>query len=350
MSIKIQTVAQSRISEVDFNNLPFGKIFSDHMLVADFINNQWQQPEIVPFGNIPLSPSLSALHHAQAIFEGMKAFKNNKGEALFFRLEDNFKRMNLSAERMCMPAIPREIFVEGLKKLVELDRAWIPTGDGQALYIRPVMFSSDTVIGVKPSDNYKFIIMTTPTGAYYTEPLRVWVETRYSRSALGGTGFAKAAGNYGGAMYPSKLAMEKGYHQILWTDAVKNETIEESGSMNVMFVIDDVLVTPAIGPSLLAGITRDSVLTIARDWGMKVEERNITVEELIGHYKAGRLAEAFGVGTAANIANIAVIGHADIVMELPPIAERKFATKMYNHLFAIKKGIAEDKFGWISRI
>lgn len=350
MSIKTIQVAQSRLNTVDFNNLPFGKIFSDHMLVADYIDGVWQAPQIIPFGDIPLSPSLSALHHAQAIFEGMKAFKNNAGEVIFFRMEDNFNRMNISAERMCMPLIPREIFVDGIMQLVELDKSWIPTGEGQALYIRPVMFSSDTAIGVKPSENYKLIIITMPTGAYYLEPLKVWVETKYSRSAYGGTGYAKAAGNYGGAMYPSKLAAQNGYHQLLWTDAVNNEVIEESGSMNVMFMFDDVLVTPALNTSMLAGITRDSILRIARDWGVKVEEREVTVTELIEKYKAGKIKEAFGVGTAANIAHIATIGHTDVIMELPDIATRTFSNKMYEHLFAYKRGEREDKFGWLTKI
>lgn len=350
MSINITKVAQSRLKEVDFNNLPFGKVFSDHMLVADYIDGAWQTPEIIPFGDIPLSPSLSALHHAQAIFEGMKAFKNNTGEVIFFRMEDNYNRMNISAERMCMPTIPREIFVDGIMQLVALDKAWIPTGEGQALYLRPVMFSSDTAIGVKPSENYKLIIMTMPTGAYYLEPLKVWVETKYSRSALGGTGYAKAAGNYGGAMYPSKLAAQHGYHQLLWTDSINNEVIEESGSMNVMFMIDDVLVTPALHSSMLAGITRDSILRIARDWGVKVEEREITVTELLEKYKEGRVKEAFGVGTAANIAHIATIGHKELIMELPPINERTFANKMYEHLFAYKRGERDDQFGWLTRM
>lgn len=320
------------------------------MLVADYIDGAWQQAEIVPFADIPVSPSLSALHHAQAIFEGMKAFKNKSGEVIFFRMEDNYNRMNISAERMCMPAIPREIFVDGIKQLVDLDRDWIPTGEGQALYLRPVMFSSDTAIGVKPSENYKLIIMTMPTGAYYLEPLKVWIETKYSRSALGGTGYAKAAGNYGGAMYPSKLAAQHGYHQLLWTDSVNNEAIEESGSMNVMFVFDDVLVTPALHSSMLAGLTRDSILRIARDWGMKVEEREVTVTELLQKYKEGSVKEAFGVGTAANIAHIATIGHKDLVMQLPPLNERTFANKMYDHLFAYKRGELADNYGWLEKI
>jgi len=350
MSIKTTKVAQSRINEVDFNNLPFGKVFSDHMLLADYIDGAWQTAEIIPFGDIPLSPSLSALHHAQAIFEGMKAFKNSAGEIVFFRMEDNYKRMNISAERMCMPAIPKEIFIEGIKQLVQLDKAWIPMGEGQALYLRPVMFSSDTAIGVKPSDNYKLIIMTMPTGAYYLEPLKIWVETKYSRSALGGTGYAKAAGNYGGAMYPSKLAAQNGYHQLLWTDSVNNEVIEESGSMNIMFMFDDVLVTPELNHSMLAGITRDSILRIARDCEVKVEEREVTVTELLEKYDAGKIKEAFGVGTAANIAHIIVIGHKDIILQLPDIATRTFSNKMYEHLFALKRGEREDKFGWLTKI
>ncbi len=350
MSIKTIKVAQSRLPQVDFNNLPFGKIFSDHMLVADYIDGAWQPAEIVPFADISVSPSLSALHHAQAIFEGMKAFKSKAGEVIFFRMEDNYNRMNISAERMCMPAIPQEIFVDGLKQLVDLDRDWIPTGEGQALYLRPVMFSSDTAIGVKPSENYKLIIMTMPTGAYYLEPLKVWIETKYSRSALGGTGYAKAAGNYGGAMYPSKLAAQHGYHQLLWTDSINNEAIEESGSMNVMFVFDDVLVTPALHSSMLAGLTRESIFRIARDWGMKVEEREVTVTELLQKHKEGRVKEAFGVGTAANIAHIATIGHKDLVMELPPLSERTFANKMYDHLFAYKRGELTDNYGWLVKI
>ncbi len=350
MSIKTTLVASSRINQVDFNNIPFGVIFSDHMLVADFKEGSWQNAEIIPFGNISVSPSLSVFHHAQAIFEGMKAFKNNQSEVILFRIEDNFKRMNISAERMCMPQIPEDIFIDGIKQLVKLDRNWIPTAEGQALYIRPVMFSTDTAIGVKPSENYKLIVLTMPTGAYYTEPLKVWVETKYSRSALGGTGYAKAAGNYGGAMYPSKLALQNGYHQLLWTDAVNNEDIEESGSMNVMFMFNDVLVTPELKTSILAGITRDSILKIARDWGVKVEERKITVSELIEKYRAGIIKEAFGVGTAANIAQITTIGHPDIIMTLPAIQERTFSTKMYNYLFDLKKGLQTDKYGWLTKL
>ena len=266
------------------------------------------------------------------------------------RLYDNFNRMNRSAERMCMPPIPENIFIEGLKKLIEIDKDWIPTQEGKALYVRPVYFSIDEVIGVKPAENYRLVIITTPTGAYYSEPLKVLVEKTYSRSSEGGTGYAKAAGNYGGAMYPTKLAMEKGYHQLIWTDAIENKYIEESGSMNVMFVINDVLVTPSLSNSKLAGITRDSILKLAIDMGIKVEERNITVDEVIEAHEKGQLQEAFGVGTAANVAPIALIGANGKDYVLPNPANFVVANKIGKALTEIKMGKAEDKFGWVIKL
>lgn len=346
MNIQINRVAQSRIAEAQREDLPFGKIFSDHMLVAEFRGGEWKQPVIKPFGKIEISPSLTALHHGQSIFEGMKVFLSEKGEPLFFRLRDNFLRMNQSAERMCMPQIPESYFVDGLKKLVELDREWIPTREGYSLYIRPVYFSADEVIGVKPAEDYTFIILTTPTGPYFTEPLRTWVETKYSRSAEGGTGYAKAAGNYGGAMYPTRLANQRGFHQIIWTDAKENKWIEESGAMNLMMVVDGVLWTPSLSHSKLAGITRDSILKIARSWGMGIEERNISIDEVAEAYKAGKLQECFGVGTAANIAPIKVIGFGDLMMELSNPEQWAFAGKMKSYLMDYKRGITEDIFGW----
>lgn len=350
MNIQINKVAQSRVSQVDFDKLVFGKYFSDHMYIVDFVDGVWQQPQILPYGDMLIKPSLSAFHHAQSIFEGMKVFKNKEGDIMFFRLYDNFNRMNRSAERMCMPPIPENIFIEGLKKLIEIDKDWIPTQEGKALYVRPVYFSIDEVIGVKPAENYRLVIITTPTGAYYSEPLKVLVEKTYSRSSEGGTGYAKAAGNYGGAMYPTKLAMEKGYHQLIWTDAIENKYIEESGSMNVMFVINDVLVTPSLSNSKLAGITRDSILKLAIDMGIKVEERNITVDEVIEAHEKGQLQEAFGVGTAANVAPIALIGANGKDYVLPNPANFVLANKIGKALTEIKMGKAEDKFGWVIKL
>jgi branched-chain amino acid aminotransferase len=346
MNIQITKVAQSRIADAKREDLPFGKIFSDHMLVAEYCDGQWKEPAIMPFGKIEISPSLTALHHGQSIFEGMKVFLSAKGDPLFFRLRDNFKRMNQSAERMCMPPIPEEYFVEGLKQLIALDRDWIPEREGYSLYIRPVYFSADEVIGVKPAENYTFIILTTPTGPYFTEPLRTWVETKYSRSAEGGTGYAKAAGNYGGAMYPTRLANQRGFHQIIWTDAKENKWIEESGAMNLMMMVDGVLWTPALSHSKLAGITRDSILKIAKSWGTKIEERNISIDEVVAAYHAGKLQECFGVGTAANVAPIKVIGHGDLLMELSDPAGWTFATKLKSYLLDYKRGVVEDIFGW----
>jgi branched-chain amino acid aminotransferase len=350
MNIQINKTPVSRVNEVDFEKLVFGKHFSDHMYMVDFVDGAWQQAQILPYGDMLIKPSLSALHHAQAIFEGMKVFKNKQGEIFFFRLYDNYHRMNRSAERMCMPRIPEDIFVEGLKQLVRLDKDWIPDEEGKALYVRPVYFSIDEVIGVKPAENYRLVIITTPTGAYYPEPLKVLVETNYSRSSEGGTGYAKAAGNYGGAMYPTKLAMQKGYHQLIWTDAIENKYIEESGSMNVMFVISDVLVTPSLSNSKLAGITRDSILKLAVKMGIKVEERNITVDEIIHAQENGTLQEAFGVGTAANVAPICLIGHNGKDYHLPPVEGFTVAHKIGKALTDIKMGKAEDSFGWVTKL
>jgi branched-chain amino acid aminotransferase len=348
--ISIQKVNQSRVHEVDFSNIPFGKIYTDHMFMADYRNGEWGNYRIMPYGNMPISPATPALHYGQSIFEGMKAIKNANGEALVFRAEDNWKRMNISAQRMCMPLIPEELFMDSLSAIINLDRNWIPTEEGSSLYIRPFMFSADEYIGIKASENFTFMIILCPVGAYYSTPVKVRIETHYTRAVEGGTGYAKAGGNYGGAIYPAKLAQDKGYHQLIWTDGKNHEYIEESGTMNVMFVIDDTLITPALSDSILAGITRDSVLKLARNWGMKVEERRITVKEILEALKEGRVKEAFGAGTAATIAHIELIGNEDKDYYLPPIAERKFANRVFDELEGIKRGAKPDPFGWISKM
>jgi branched-chain amino acid aminotransferase len=351
MHFNIQKSSETRIHEVDFKNLVFGKIFSDHMLIVDYIGDSWQTPQIMPYGKFLVAPSMSVFHHAQAIFEGMKVYKNADGEPLFFRAIDNFHRMNVSGDRMCMPPIPEDLFINGLKELIKLDQTFIPDEENSSLYIRPVYFATDEAIGVKASQNYRLIIFTTPTGAYYAEPLKVYIETKYSRSAEGGTGFAKAAGNYGGSFHPTRLAMEKGYHQLIWTDASENKYVEESGSMNLMFVFGDTLVTPSLSHSKLAGITRDSVLKLAKHFGIKTEERNITVDEVIAQFENGNLKEAFGCGTAANIAQIQTIGYGDDQqMELPAIQDRKISTMLGKALNDIKMGKAEDVFGWVTKL
>jgi branched-chain amino acid aminotransferase len=350
MKIDIQKVVKSRLSEVDFKQIPFGKVYTDHMLMADYRQGAWQNCRIMPYGYMPISPATPALHYGQSIFEGLKAYKNSAGEALVFRPLDNWRRMNVSAERMCMPLIPEELFMEGMSTLIELDRAWIPTADGSSLYIRPFLFSADEYIGIRPSENWTFMIITSPVGAYYSTPVKVKIETHYTRAVAGGTGYAKAGGNYGGAIYPAKLAQDQGYHQLIWTDGVEHKYIEESGTMNVMFVIDQTLITPALSDSILAGITRDSVLQLARHWGMKVEERKISVAELVDGLKKGKVTEAFGAGTAATIAHIELIGHEGTDYYLPPVEKRVFSNRVYRELDAMKRGLAPDPFGWIVKM
>lgn len=348
--ISIQKIAKTRISEVDFKNIPFGKVYSDHMFMADYKDGQWQNFRIVPYGYMPMSPATPALHYGQSIFEGLKAYKNENGEALVFRPLANWKRMNVSAERMCMPSIPEELFMDGMNTLIDLDRQWIPSTDGSSLYIRPFMFSADEYIGIKPSDNFTFMIITCPVGAYYSTPVKVRIEQHYTRAVEGGTGFAKAGGNYGGALYPAKLAQQDGYHQLIWTDGKEHKFVEESGTMNVMFVINDTLVTPALGDSILRGITRDSVLSLARHWGIKVEERRISVDELIDGLKNGRVKEAFGAGTAATIAHIELIGHDGEDYYLPPIEKREFSNKVFRELDLMKRGLSPDPFNWVYKV
>ena len=348
--ITVQKIAKSRINEVDFNNIPFGKVYSDHMFIADYREGGWDNFRVVPYGMMPVSPATPAIHYGQSIFEGLKAHKSENNEALVFRPLANWARMNVSAKRMCLATIPEELFMDGLNTLLDLDRQWIPTTPGSSLYIRPFLFSSDEYIGIRPSENFTFMIITCPVGAYYATPVKVRIETHYTRAAEGGTGYAKAGGNYGGALYPAKLAQEQGYHQLIWTDAKEHKYVEESGTMNVMFVIDDTLVTPALGDSILRGITRDSVLTLARHWGVKVEERRVSVEELIQGLKSKRVKEAFGVGTAATIAHIELIGFEGEDYYLPPIEERKFSTKVLRELDALKRGLAPDPFGWIYKV
>lgn len=347
LKIEIERVRTSRLPSVDFNNLPFGKVYTDHMFMADYREGAWQNCRIVPYGYMPISPATPAIHYGQSIFEGMKAFYRTPTEALVFRPLDNLHRLNRSADRMCMPTVPEELFMDSLRELLDLDRAWIPQGEGSSLYIRPFLFSADEYIGIRPSENFTFMIILSPVGAYYSTPVRVKIETHYTRAVAGGTGYAKAGGNYGGAIYPAKLAQDQGYHQLIWTDGRDHEYIEESGTMNVMFVMDNTLVTPALSDSILAGITRDSVLQLARRWGMPVEERRISVTELVCALREGRVIEAFGAGTAATIAPIAVIGYDGVDYTLPPVEQREFSKNVYRELEAMKRGLKPDPFGWV---
>jgi branched-chain amino acid aminotransferase len=350
LDLKITKTAHSRAKDQDVNNVAFGKYFSDHMFVANYTNGKWDQGEIVPYGDMPMSYAMSALHYGQAIFEGMKAFKQDDGDVVLFRPLANHKRLNRSAIRMAMPEVPEELFMTALNEIVKIDSDWIPTSDKGSLYLRPFLIATDEAIGVKPSENYQFVVITAPAGVYYSEPIKVKVETNYFRAVEGGVGFVKAAGNYGRSMYPTKLAQEKGFQQVIWTDARDHKYVEESGTMNLMFVIDNQIVTPALGDTILAGVTRESVLMLARFWGYHVEERRISVDELVQAHANGKLQEAFGVGTAATVAQIIGIGVEDKILELPPVEGRVFSNKVDGMLRDIRKGRVDDTFNWMVKV
>jgi branched-chain amino acid aminotransferase len=346
-TIQIEKITTSKLEQTDFDNLQFGKIFSDHMFVMDFINGEWQRGKILPYQNLSMSPASSVIHYGQSVFEGMKAYKNTEGKIGLFRPDKNIERMNRSAERMCMPRIPEGLFMEALTELVRLDAAWIPTEELSSLYIRPVLFAIDEYIGVKASENYRFMIFTSPVNAYYTKPVKVKIEHHYTRAAKGGTGFAKAAGNYAGSLYPAKLANQQGYDQLLWTDAAEHKYVEESGTMNVMFVVENKLYTPELGDTILDGVTRRSVLQLAKDWGYEVVERRILVEEVIEALQDGRLSEVFGCGTAATIAHISLISDNGKDYELPPVSDRPFSSKLSKYFTDLKKFRIPDPHGWM---
>ncbi|MES2330970.1 MAG: branched-chain amino acid aminotransferase [Bacteroidota bacterium] len=349
--INITKVETSKLKEMSLENLPFGRYFTDHMLEADYENGEWKNVEIKPYQPLLLEPSLAALHYGQAIFEGIKAYKDDNGNAAIFRPFDNFKRFNISAERMNMPVVPEEIFIEGMRMLIELDKNWIPSLPDHSLYIRPFMFSSDPVIGVKPSDTYKFLIILSPTGPYYSAPMRIYVEETYTRAAPGGVGFSKNAGNYGGSMLATALAKKQGYDQVLWTDAFEHKYLQEVGTMNVFFVIGDKIVTPSLEDgTILAGVTRDSAITVLREeMGFEVEETKISIDELIEAHKSGQLREVFGTGTAATISMIKELKYKDYVMHFDTDSW-KTAPELKTRLNAIRNGKVADVYGWMMKI
>ncbi|RKD20186.1 branched-chain amino acid aminotransferase [Pelobium manganitolerans] len=346
LAIKVTKAAHSKLPNVDFENLPFGKTFSDHMLIGTYADGAWKDFEIVPFGDISLSPAISALHYGQTFFEGLKAYRHDDGKISVFRPDKNAKRFNISAERMCMPTLPEEMFIESIAKLVDIDRDWVPSKEGYTMYIRPFMFATDPYLGVAPSTTYKFMVLVCPTGAYFSKNLNVKIETEYTRSAEGGFGYAKAAGNYAGSLFPGKKASEKGFDQILWTDAKTHEYVEEMGAANAMFVINGKLVTPSTRDTILDGVTRDSIITLAKSWGMEVEERRVAVAEVLEAIENGTCTDAFGAGTAATIASVAEMYHNGKTYVLPDPSKSEFANKMRKALDDIKYGRVEDTRGW----
>ncbi len=348
--IPVTRVERSKLNDVEFDNIPFGRYFTDHMLEADYEDGEWKNIEIKPYQPLLLSPSVAALHYGQSIFEGIKAYKNSKGEAFIFRPYDNFRRFNISAERMQMPAVSEELFIEGMRQLIALDRNWIPSKPDHSLYIRPFMFASDELIGVKPSDTYKFLIILSPTGPYYSAPMKIYAEEKYTRAAAGGVGYAKTAGNYAASMMPMAEAKTKGYDQVLWLDGKEHKFAEEIGTMNVFFIIDGRAVTPDLDAgTILDGVTRKSVITILKDMGVDTEERKIGMEELSRHYKAGKLTEIFGAGTAATISVIRELRYKDEVFNFDE-NRLPLSSELKQRLLDIRSFKAEDRHGWLFRV
>lgn len=350
MDITITKAERSKLKDMNFENLAFGKYFTDHMLEADFENGEWKNVEIKPYQPLLLSPSLAALHYGQSIFEGIKAYKNKKGEAFIFRPIENFKRFNISAKRMEMPEIPEDIFMEGMRRLIDLDRNWIPDKPDHSLYIRPLMFASDEVLGVRPSSNYKFIIILSPTGPYYTAPMRIYVEEKYVRAVEGGVGYAKAAGNYGSAMYATAEAKRHGYDQVLWTDALEHKYIQECGMMNVFFILGEKAVTPSLEQgTILNGVTRNSAIVLLKEMGFDVEERPISIHEVIDAYKSGIHVEAFGTGTAATVSFISELKYKDFIMKFD-VSQLQIAPALKQGLTDIREGKRVDKYHWMWKV
>jgi branched-chain amino acid aminotransferase len=344
--IPIRKTAQSRLNEVVWNNFEFGTYVADHMLVCDYRDGAWQNPEIIPYDDLRLAPATLGLHYGQSVFEGMKAFHRNDGRVSIFRIDKHHERLNRSLDRMCMPAIPFDLFDEGLRSLVSLDAAWVPNIPDWSLYLRPFVFATDTKFGVKISDTYKYIVFTGPVAPLYAKSLKVRVEDHFIRAAPGGTGYAKCAGNYGGAMYPTKLARQAGFDQVLWTDLSSDLNIEESGTMNVGFVIDGKVVTPPVSDTILEGVTRDCGLKLAADLGYPVETRQISAYELVKAHARGALQEAFGIGTAAVTVPIELIQVGPDALQLPPVTDNSFTLKVRKRLLDIRTGALEDTYGW----
>ncbi|HTN44740.1 MAG TPA: branched-chain amino acid aminotransferase [Flavipsychrobacter sp.] len=349
-AIKIQKTDSSRIDQLHPENIQFGKLYSDHMYIVHYENGEWQQPEIMPYGNLSLSPATTFFHYGQAIFEGVKAYKDVNGAITIFRPHDNWKRMNVSAERMGMPDVPEELFIEGMRTLIDLDKQWVPNGEGTSLYIRPFMIATDEFIGVKPAEKFSFIIITSPAGPYYAKPVSIFVQDDYVRAFPGGIGFTKAAGNYGACMYPTMKIREKGYDQNLWMDGIERKYVQEIGTMNFFVVIGDKILTPNTGDTILKGVTRDSVITLLLDAGYTVEERPISIDEIEEAYRNGELKEAFGTGTAASIAPISTLTFHEDVMELPPVEEWKIANWVKKEMNDIRYGVKEDTRGWVFKV
>ena len=345
LDIQISQSNKSKIDEVDFSNFTFGSVFTDHMFECDYINGKWQNPKILPYQSISIEPSASVFHYGQAIFEGMKAYKDSYDELWLFRPKENFDRFNKSSVRLAIPEFPEELFFDALKKLLNLDKEWVKKDEGSSLYVRPFVIGNEYAIQASPSKNYKFMIICAPATPYYKGKVKVIVADKYSRAASGGVGFAKAAGNYAGQFYPTNLAKEKGFQQIIWTDSNQHKYLEEAGTMNVFFRIDGKLITAPTTDTILDGVSRKSIIQIAKDQGIDVEVRRITIDEIKEASRNNSLKEIFGTGTAAVVSEISEFEHKDELFILPEI-EDSYAKKLKKSLVNIQTNKVEDQHNW----
>ena len=347
--IEIIKSSTSKIKEVDFDNLNFGSVFTDHLFECDFKNGEWQEPIIKPYAPFLLDPSTRVFHYGQAIFEGMKAYRDSTDAIWLFRPDENYNRFNKSAVRMAMPEVPEEIFMNGLKQLLQLDKAWIKKGKGNAMYIRPFMIATGTGVIANPSDAYKFMIILSPVSSYYSGDVKVLIAEHFSRAANGGIGAAKAAGNYAAQFYPTELANKEGFQQVIWTDDATHTKLEEAGTMNVFFKINDTLLTAPVSERILDGVTRKTLIDLAKSEGIDVEIRPVLVSELVEASKNGTLKEIFGAGTAAVVSPISGFSYQDVYYELPKI-EKTVAIQLKDKLTNIQNKLEEDTFGWTVKV
>ncbi len=343
----IQKTTKTRLENFDPENFSFGNTFIDHMVICEYENGKWGDVRLVPYGPLEFTPAMMGVNYGQACFEGMKAYKDKDGQVFLFRVDKNFERINKSAERLAIPQIPKEVFIEGLMALCDVDRNWIPYGEDVSLYLRPVVFATEEALKARISSKYMFAIVATPVKAYYTEPVAVKIADYYSRAASGGVGYAKAAGNYAASFYPTKLAIEEGYEQVIWTDDATHTKLEESGTMNVFVRINDVIYTPKISDKILNGVTRDSFIQLAEAKGIEVVVDDILVEDVLNAHKSGTLREIWGVGTAVVVNQFKAVGYKDQHYELPRLSpEDSFAAILKKDLVSIQTNKAEDPFGW----
>lgn len=346
----VTKVSSSRITNVDLDDPGFGRNFADHMLEMEYRNGQWQQPQIKPYGTIEITPALNTLHYAQSVFEGTKAYYVDGNTVNLFRPEKNYERMARSCERLCIPKVEKDVFIEGIKQLIKLDHQWVPQKNGNSLYIRPLACAFDPVISARIAETYRFYIITSPVGSYYNKPVKLITSQRHVRAVKGGVGDAKTAGNYAASFYPAEQAKEKGYDQVLWLDAEEHKFVEEVGTMNIFFVIDGVLITPNLRGTILPGVTRDSVIKLANSWDMPVEERRISIEEVMKAGKDGILEEVFGAGTAAVVAPVEEVHHDGESVTFDIDGRGPVGQKFYDTITGIQHGQIEDPFGWVTSV